>query len=162
MKALRFLAWTLGAIVVAVAVLAFVARFHDGPLVEMLPGGPLTSGEWEPDGDVDFSFARDTEKIELETGGRSRWVWIVTEGHDAFVPASLSFPPLKRWHREALEDPEAVVRIDGRRYHRRVEKVEDPALHRRLVAAVRAKYANVPASGPDDVWFFRLAPAEVP
>ena len=51
---------------------------------------------------------------------------------DAFVGANLGFPPFKTWHETALENSQAVLRIDGKRYPRRMQKIEDSALRARL------------------------------
>jgi len=157
MKALRWLAFALAAVVVSLALVALGARFADGP-VAIFPGGPFESGEWVEDAQVDWTAAADLEEIELQSGGRSRTTWILVVDGEAHVPCSLSFPPGKTWHREALEDPEAVVRVAGKRYARRLIKVDDPALEQRLVETVRAKYRPPPGSG--DVWFFHLAAPE--
>jgi hypothetical protein len=145
----------LGTLVALLALLVFGARFADGPLA-ILPGGPLASGEWVDDPDVDWSFAAEVEEIELESAGRSRTTWILVHEGEAYVPCSLSFPPGKSWHREALEDPAAVVRVDGRRYPRRLEKVENEALEAQLRDIVLAMYTPPPGDG--GAWFFPLAP----
>lgn len=151
----------LGAVVglagVVIAVIAIASRFADGPLVEMLPGGPLTSGEWVRDEPADWSFVADESTIEFESDGRSRKVWILTLDGRAYIPASLGFPPFKTWHERALEDPAAVVRIDGRRYARTLQKIDDPTLEARLGEQVRKKYGGPPTEGAG-AWFFRLDP----
>jgi hypothetical protein len=93
---MRVLRWLLGAVlllVLAVAALAVGARFADGP-VALLPGGALRSGEWAPDGAVDWSFAPEIPEIELESDGRSRTTWILVEGAEAYIfrAASTSRP----------------------------------------------------------------------
>ncbi len=160
MAVLRWIGIGIVALALAVALVAFGARFADGP-VAMFPGGPLASGEWVDDPDVDWSFAADVEEIELQSGDppRSRTTWILVVDGEAYVPCSLSFPPGKRWHHEALEDPEAVVRVEGRRYRRTLVKVDDAELERRLADVVLEKYTPPPGSD-GGVWFFHLAPPE--
>jgi hypothetical protein len=160
MRVLRAIAIGLGVILLLLAATAFGARFADGP-VALFPGGPFRSGEWVEDPAADLSFAADIQEIELESGDppTSRTVWILVEDGVAYVPCSLAFPPGKRWHFDALEHPAAVVRIDGKRYRRRLEKVQDPALHARLVEVARAKYDAGPVSEANEVWFFTLLPA---
>lgn len=130
------------------------ARFHDGPLGP-IPGGPLASGEIVTQPVDDWSFATDVAEIELQLASqtRSRTTWIVVhEGH-AHVPASTEFPPGKTWHRSALEDGRATLRIAGKRYPVTLAKLEDAA----RVAAVRAvglkKYPNRPEG---DAWVFAV------
>jgi hypothetical protein len=157
-RVLRWLAIALAALVAGVGLVAIGARFADGPIA-MLPGGPFRTGEWVEDPHVDWSFAADTREIELQSGDpvRSRTTWILVVDGEAYIPCSLSFPPGKTWHREALENPDAVVRVGGKRYRRRLVKVDDPALEQRLRETARAKYEPPPGSG-GGVWFFHLAP----
>lgn len=160
MKLLRWLLYVVLALVVALAVVAFAARYADGPIA-IFPGGPFQSGEVVDDPAADLSFAADLREIELQSGmpPSSRTVWVLVKDGEAFVPCSLTFPPRKNWHREALIHPQAEVRIQGRRYPRRLEKVEDEALQEALLGAVAEKYGGLPDQDPDAVWFFRLAPA---
>jgi len=157
MRVLRWISLLVGALALAMVALAFGARYADGPIA-VFPGGPFESGEWVEDPEVDWSIVRDLREIEVESGvpRRSRTTWILLLDGDPYVPCSLGFPPFKRWHREALEDPNAVLRIEGRRYRRILRKVEDPALHGRLLDALRKKYGGGPLSDPTGVWFFRL------
>ncbi len=159
MQVLRWIAIALAALVAAIGLLAFGARFSDGP-VAMLPGGPFRSGDWVEDSRVDWSFAADIREIQLQSGQplRSRTTWILVLDGEAYIPCSLSFPPGKTWHRQALENPEAVVRVAGRRYRRRLVKVDDPALEQRLREVVVAKYGPPPGAGRGGAWFFQLAP----
>jgi hypothetical protein len=143
------------AFVALVVALAFVgARFHDGPFGP-IPGGPLASGEIVTRPVDDWSFATDVPEIELQLAAqtRSRTTWIVVHEGRAYVPASTQFPPGKTWHRTALEDGRATLRIAGKRYPVTLAKLEDPA----RVAAVRAvglkKYPNRPEG---DAWVFAV------
>ena len=157
MKWIRRLALLLAVLVLAVAALAFGSRFADGPL-EPFRGGPFKSGEWVEDPDVNWLFAADVKEVELESGEGSRITWILVVDGEAYVPCSLRFPPGKRWHLDALEDPRAVLRIDGRRFRRRLVREEDPARRQRLFDVGRAKYGYPPDTPLDQIWFFRLAP----
>lgn len=136
--------------------LVFVgARFHDGPLGP-IPGGPLASGELVARPVDDWSFAADVQEIELQLASqsRSRTTWIVVQDGRAYVPASTQFPPGKTWHRSALEDGRATLRIAGKRYPVTLAKLDDAA----RVAAVRdvglKKYPNRPEG---DAWVFAVA-----
>jgi hypothetical protein len=157
---MRVVRWLLIAIVLIVALLGAVAlgaRFADGP-VAAFPGGPLRSGEFAPDAKVDWSFAKDVEEVELESAGRSRTTWILVLDGEGYIPCSIDFPPGKRWHLEALEQPDAVVRVGGKRYRARLQREDDPALRARLVEAARAKYTGGPVSDESRAWFFHLEP----
>jgi hypothetical protein len=157
MRVLKGIGITLLGLVALVGVIAFGARFADGPIA-MLPGGPLASGEWVEEADVDWGFAADIEEIELQSGdpARSRTTWILVLDGEAYVPGSLSFPPGKSWHQEALTDPEAVVRVTGKRYRRRLLKVDDAELEARLAEVLGGKYTPPPGGG--SAWYFHLAP----
>jgi hypothetical protein len=156
-KLAKILGIVVGALAGLVALLLVASRFSDGPLVEMLPGGPFTTGEIVMEGPSDWSFLAERQFVDFESAGRSRKSYIFTLDGDAFVGASLGFPPFKTWHEKALEDPEAVIRIDGKRYPRRLHKIEDPALRARLKEQGRKKYGGSPDPSAD-TWFFRLDP----
>jgi len=49
------------------------------------------------------------------------------------------------------------MRIEGKRYRRRLLKVEDAALQQRIGAIATAKYGGGPPGDPG-FWFFHLAP----
>lgn len=155
-KLLKALGFLLVALVLGFVVLAFVSRQADGPLVELLPGGPLMTGEWVDEEPREWSFVADEMFVELESAGRSRKTFIVTVDGKAYIPASLGFPPFKTWHEEALEKPEAIVRIAGKRYSRSLSKIDDPALETRLRERIRSKYGGSPPGTDAGVWFFRL------
>ena len=155
MKILKAIGILVAAIVLLVAAVAIGARFSDGPIA-VLPGGPLTSGEWVEAGRVDWSFAADIEEIEFESGGRSRTTWILVHESEAYIPCSLSFPPGKSWHHEILERPEGVLRVEGKRYKRKFVRVEDEGLFATLADLAQTKYTPPPGGG--EIWFFHVAP----
>ena len=146
-------------LVVLVGILIFGARFADGPIA-LLPGGPFTSGEMRPTPE-DWAFAAAIPEIEFESGGRSRTAWIAVESGDAFIPASTAFPPGKSWHKDALTEPAAVVRIDGLRYPVTLARVApDSPRFAQVLAKLGEKYPALPGSGDGDpaaaVWLFEL------
>jgi hypothetical protein len=156
MRIFRILFWGIAAVVALGVGVAIAARFHDGPFGPF-PGGPFQSGELMAQPPVDWSFAKDLQELEFESDGRSRTAWLIVKDGELYVPASIRFPPLKRWHLSALADPRAVVRIAGKRYPRQLERIQDPNLLSSLRELTTAKYGTPPgASSPDDVWFFHL------
>jgi hypothetical protein len=154
---LKFLGGSALFLVLVVAGTAVASRFADGPLVEFLPGGPLVSGDWVEEEPPDWGFVANESVIELESDGKSRKVYVLTIDGKAYIPASLSFPPFKKWHKRALDEPAAVVRINGKRYARRLQKIDDAELEARLGEQVRSKYGGPPSKGAG-AWFFRLDP----
>ncbi|MEM8768051.1 MAG: hypothetical protein AAGE43_11430 [Pseudomonadota bacterium] len=159
---MKILQWILGIVfglLILIGLVIFGARFADGPVV-MLPGGPFESGEMRASPE-DWGFAAAIEEIEFESGGRSRTAWIVVDGGDAFIPASTAFPPGKRWHKDALVDPAAVVRIDGVRYPVALTRVapESPRFTE-VLSKLAEKYPALPGSEEGDpaeaAWLFEL------
>ena len=157
MPVLRWLVRILGALVVLVALLFLLARFHDGPLGP-LPGGPLASGELVSAPVDEWSFAQDEPEVELQLASeqRSRTVWVLVHEGQAYVPCSLGFPPGKRWYKDADKDGRATLRIQGRRYPVTLARTDDPALGDALRAEVERKYGNVPPSS-SGVWIFQVS-----
>jgi hypothetical protein len=158
MSIVRWLVRIVAALVIGVALLFVGARFHDGPLGP-IPGGALASGEVVTEPVADWTFARDVQEVELQLDGESgsRTVWILVHEGRAYVPASLSFPPGKRWHLQAAQDGRATLRVEGRRYPAELVKTDDPSLSEALSAEVARKYGSVPSS-EGGVWIFRVAP----
>ncbi len=157
--ALRWIVRVVAGVGVAVVAVAFAACFTDGPIA-IFPGGPLRGGELVETGEIDWDALAEVREVELESGGRSRTTWFVVHEGQAYVPCSLNFPPFKRWHEEALADPRAVLRVEGKRYRRTLRRVDDPALHRVLFDKGGAKYGGGPSSSPEEQWFFHLAPPD--
>jgi hypothetical protein len=153
----RILGILVALLVIAIGALFVGARFHDGPLA-VIPGGPLVSGELV-ESPSDWSFAASIPEIEMQLAyeDSSRVTWIVVNEGAAYIPASLSYPPGKRWHKAADQNGAAIVRIQGKRYPITLKRVKDAALEASLQQAAVAKYTNVPRSEAG-VWFFAFEP----
>jgi hypothetical protein len=162
----RVLGWLLAGTLAAPAGITLAARLHDGPL-GILAGGPLVAGELATGAEPDWSFVRDVPTVELQlrSPARSRTTWVLHARGRAYVPCGYMTSWLgrlwKQWPREAERDGRAVVRIDGRRYARRLVRVTEPALVAELTAELSRKY-GVPASpvavADGSLWLFELAP----
>lgn len=154
-------------ILIGLVALVFpLARLADGPM-GLLPGGALTSGELLPT-PLNWRFAEAIREIELESGGSSRTVWVVVGGtkKQAFIPASLTFPPFKTWHKEARDAPDAMVRIAGKRYPVTLEYIPpSDAAYRDTLLHLFDKYPRGATFGRADevpaVWLFRLQPRRI-
>jgi hypothetical protein len=163
MTALRWLLRIAALLVAAIALVFLSARFHDGPLGP-IPGGPIASGELVSQPVGDWTFAKDTGEIQLQLTSqqRSRTVWFLVLDGKAYVPCSLSFPPRKSWHKEALVDGRAVLRIDGKRYPVQLTKVDD-AVVQQMGESVRGelsrKYGQLPP-GEGGAWLFQVTSAQ--
>lgn len=157
MQALRWLLRGLAVLVIALLVVAVLARRSDGPLGP-LAGGPLVAGEpvSEP---VDWAFVEDVDTVELQLlePPRSRTVWVVLHEGAAYIPCGLpGFRLWKQWPHEAVEDGRAVLRSEGRLYRGSLVKVEDAALHRTVADLVAAKYGVDAEFDTETLWLFRF------
>ena len=156
-KLIKVTGIAIGAIVALISLLVVTSRFSDGPLVEMLPGGPFKTGEIVTEGPNDWGFLEERMTVEFQSDGRSRITWIHILNGNAYIGASLGFPPFKTWHESALKDPAAVLRIDGKRYPRHMTKIEDKGIRARLKELGEKKYGGSP-DPTSDTWYFRLDP----
>ena len=156
-KLLKIIGIAIAAIALLISLLLVASRFSDGPLVEMLPGGPFKTGEIVTEGPNDWGFLAERMTVEFQSDGRSRITWIhILEGN-AYIGASLGFPPFKTWHESALKDPTAVLRIDGKRYPRQMTKIEDEDIRAQLKELGEKKYGGSP-DPTSDTWYFRFDP----
>jgi len=156
MRFLKIVGGLVGVLVLLIAGLFVVARFHDGPL-GLAPGGPLVAGEVVAAPIGDWRFVADIDTIELQLDGESssRTTWILANESRAFIPASLSFPPGKRWHKTADQNGAAWLRINGQRYPVTLTRIQDDALQAQLIGIVGGKYGGGPP-GEGGVWFFEV------
>jgi len=135
--------------------LAFLgARYSDGPLGP-IPGGALVSGVVVSGPVGDWSFATDVPEIALQLASQSqsRTTWILVSDGKAYIPASTEYPPGKTWHKKALEDGRATLRIDGKLYPVTLAKVDDPAVATSVREVASRKYPSRP---PGDAWLFQV------
>ena len=165
MKIVKFIAYLIVGLVVLLSATFVLARFADGPLT-MIPGGPLKTGEMLAT-PSDWSFAANIEEIEFESDGRSRTAWIAVHDGKAYIPANSGFPPMKSWHKKALTQPTAVIRIEGIRYPINLNRVDESSADFASVAAVLvSKYPAAAAMAdnpsPGAIWLFELGPRENP
>jgi hypothetical protein len=156
MIVLRWVTRILAGLVIVVALVFVGARFHDGPLGP-IPGGPLVGGEAVSVPITDWSFAADVQEIELQlmAQSKSRTTWLLVKDGKAYVPASTEYPPGKTWHRVALQDGRAIVRIRGKRYPVMLTKVDDPAVTSAVRDVAAEKYPTRPGG---DAWLFAMTP----
>lgn len=166
LRILRGVGVALGVALLALVAAVGFARLADGPIA-ILPGGPLEAGELVTGPEPDWSFARDVREMELQLvePPRSRTVWLLVHDRGLYVVSGFMNTLVgrfwKQWPVEALRDGRAVIRIDGKRYRRRLEPIHDRALLEALAAETRRKYGvafTADAADRGDAWFFQLAP----
>ncbi len=174
----------LGAVIVVVAVAVLVAqRVSDGPIA-FLQGGPFQTGELvdEPVTDWSFGVGRPMA-FELVGHGTSRTAGYIMHDGVAYMTCDLGYMwnrldrgyqkwllnliyVFKRWHKDAVEDGRALLRIDGKLYKTQFVRVEDPELNQilrdKLEVLAREYFARdlgpPPTDPPNDIWFFRMDP----
>ena len=170
-----------GLLALAAVGVPITQRVSDGPIA-FLQGGSFTSGELAeaPVSDWSFGVGRSIE-FELVGFGTSRTAGYIVHDNVPYMTCDLGFMwnrfdgrrrwilnliyVFKRWHKDAVQDGRAVLRIDGRLYPVNFVKVQDPALN----AALREKLEDLargfvapdelgpaPEEPPNDVWFFRM------
>jgi hypothetical protein len=160
MKILKWLATAVGSILLIVVLLdTFGGYVFDGPLGP-IPGGAL-SGPVNTTDELDLSKIEN--ELELEIRPSKPWslsIWSVVVDGELYSPSA--FGEKRRWPKVVLEDPRVRLRTNGQVYERRLERVTDPELKKRVGAAVAAKYGldAKQASEGDTTWFFHYAARE--
>ncbi|MGH0032639.1 MAG: hypothetical protein ACQGVC_22835 [Myxococcota bacterium] len=167
MRILKWIGGALAALVTLLLVVAFVARFGDGPTA-IFPGGPLEAGELHSGPEPDWSFARDVPEMEFQLVEPpvSRTIWLqVVDGKLYAVSGYMNSTVgklWKHWPMQAEKDPRAVIRIDGKRYERKIVRLgpDHPALEG-IAAETLRKYGapltpEMAATG--DAWFYAFEP----
>ncbi|MCZ6828630.1 MAG: hypothetical protein O7F73_03435 [Gammaproteobacteria bacterium] len=166
MKILRGFVYTLVSIALLVALLLFGARFADGP-IEIIAGGPFTSGEMVTGPEPDWSFVRDTQTVEfqLESPARSRTTWIIEHEGKIYIPCGYMTTTWgkiwKKWPIEAEKDGRAILRVDGKLYSRQLVRVKTGSALESVVRKLSRKYripATMEAVETDYLWVFEMAP----
>ena len=173
MKLIRVVLQLLGiaALIPAVALLTIRLEYRnaDGPSI-LVPGGALVSGPLYDGAEPDWAFTDRVGTIELQLADpiSSRRVWIAEADGRIFVPSgymtSLLGRMWKHWAIQADEGPGfAVVRIDGTRYERRLERIRQGDVLDPIVQKMAAKY-RAPMTRADieagNTWIFELKPRE--
>ena len=156
------------AIAAVVAAVLIGARFADGPL-EIIAGGPFTSGELQSGPPADWSFVRDIDTIEFQSlePPRSRTVWVLAHEGRMFIPCGYMNSTWgriwKQWPIEAERDGRIITRIDGKLYHQNLVRIQEGPLIEPLLAELSRKYAGgqpipMQAVTSGALWLFELTP----
>ena len=154
--------------VAAVTTAAVKQRFADGPN-RLFSGGALVAGDMYAGPEPDWSFVRDIPTIELQLldPPRSRRIWTTEHDGRLYVWSGYMGTAVgrlwKHWPVQAERDGRAVLRIEGKRYERRLVRIESGEVLDGIAAAIRDKYpsqvtrASVEAG---DSWVFEAAPRD--
>ena len=163
----KFLAYTLGAIVVLLLGTLVLARFADGPL-EIIAGGPFESGEVASQ-EPDWSFAKDygTVEFQLLDPAASRTTWLAVHDGRVFIPSGYMTTwwgkIWKQWPLQAEKDGRAILRVDGKLYDRKLVRVMGGPEVEPVMAELGRKYgggAPFPREAFDSgyLWIYEYLP----
>ena len=160
---------------VTLATMRFEHRNADGPSI-LFPGGALVSGDLHagPEPDWSFTAAVDTIELELDSSDSSRLIWIMDAEGQAYIVSGYMSSFIERlWKHWAVEadagDGLAVLRVNGVRYERQLERVMEGDELNGVAASLIRKYAGGNDSPQaiaavrgqieaGSTWAFRLAP----
>lgn len=163
---IRLLGALLIIVALALGVLFIIARFSDGPL-ELVAGGPFTTGDIYRGPEPDWSFVADrpTIQFQLVDPPRSRTAWIIEYDGRIFIPCGYMDTfwgrLWKQWPIEAERDGRALLRIDGTIYPRQLVRVQSGPDVAPVVAKLAQKYGmpvDVSAVESGSLWLFQAAP----
>jgi hypothetical protein len=155
-RSLRSFSYAQITLAVALLVTAVLARAMSGPL------GPFPGGAFKgtpSDRAFEADLVIEGEEIQLQIPADPPYTItthaFVIEGA-LYVGADFVFP-FKRWVHIVQQDPEVLVRVDGRLYRRHAVRIEHPAEARQLLEQVSRQRGVEPEDWLTEVWFFRMA-----
>lgn len=152
--------------VTAVSATALKRRFQDGPSF-VFSGGPLVAGELYRGPEPDWSFVNTIPTIEMQLlePATSRRIWTVEHAGKLYVWSGYMGNPVgrlwKQWPVQAQRNGDAVLRIDGVRYERSLQRVQGGNELDGIAAAITAKYRSQTSRATvesGNVWLFEAAP----
>ncbi len=126
-KIFKWLGIVVGVIAVTIAAFLFSMRFHDGPLA-VFSGGAFESGELTA-APNDWSFLKDRAEIEFQTmdPSTSRTVWLGVDDGRLFLVSgymNTNYGAIwKQWPHYLDSDDRIILRIDGKLYEQRLQRV---------------------------------------
>ncbi len=144
-KLLRAMAIGVAALAALIAVVAFIARFLDGPIF-VFPGGRLVAGRSANYSSIAWTDLASVREIEfqLESPARSRITRMTIYNNTPYVPCAFcTNKVLKQWPRQLEVDDRVVIRVNGMLIEGRARRVpQDSAEYKAARQAHLAKYAS--------------------
>ena len=164
-KILKWFGIVLGTLVLVIALFLVSMRFHDGPLA-VFSGGAFESGELAAAPD-DWSFLTDRAEIEFQTLNptTSRVVWLGVNDQRLFVVSgymNTGYGAIwKQWPHYLDDDDRVILRIDGKLYEQRLERVMDGPNVLPILNEYSRKYGGGGLTSADsvtngDTWMFEV------
>jgi hypothetical protein len=168
-KFLKGIGIFLAVVVLLAGIVIFGARFNDGPL-EIISGGPFKSGTLAPAPD-DWSFLVDRTQIEFQTiqPAASRTVWLGVHDKRLFLISgymTTGYGALwKQWPHYIENDDRVVLRIDGKLYEQRLQRVMNGPEVAPVLSEFSRKYGDGLGTGADEVidghtWMYEVVERE--
>jgi hypothetical protein len=165
----KILKWFLISVAVIVAVILLFfgyMRFHDGP-IEIIAGGPFSTGEKYVGPEPDWSFIKDRQTIEFQLMDppTSRVLWHVVNDNKLYVISGYMETGYgkiwKQWPHYAEQDNRALLRVDEKIYERKLIRLSAEEFTDRIAEEHARKYQtglNRQAIASGSAWFYELAP----
>lgn len=149
----------------AVFTAAIKARGGDGPKY-VFSGGPLESGEIHQGAEPNWEFVKDVSTLEMQLvePPLSRRVWVAEYDGKLYVWSGYMGTTVgrlwKKWPVQAERNNLAVIRVDGIRYERQLNRIKSGEILDGLSQIIRAKYPSQmsrEAVEAGEVWVFELS-----
>jgi hypothetical protein len=168
---LKILAGFVGLIVLAVVGLLVAARMNDGP-IEIIAGGPFTTGTLQTGAEPDWAFVHDIQEVQFQLldPERSRTTWIVEVNGRIYIPSgymNTNYGKIwKQWPIEAEKDGRILLRVGDKIYKRQLLRVMDSPDLLAVLGELSRKYGG--NTGPTstaevtsgNLWIFELVAAD--
>lgn len=141
---LKGLGIVLALITLALGAFFFSMRFHDGP-IEIITGGPFKTGE-PSTAPENWGFLADRDTLEFQTmkPPRSRTVWLAVHDDRLFLISGYMTTGYgriwKQWPHHVAEDNRVILRIDGKLYQQRLERITEGEIIAPVMAEFGRKY----------------------
>lgn len=165
---LKWLGILIGVLLLLIAGFFVSMRFHDGPR-EIISGGPFQTGELAPTPDS-WAFLKDRDTIQFQTlePPTSRTIWLATHEGRLFLVSGYMNTTMgkiwKHWPHNIEDDNRVILRIDGKLYEQRLERIMDGPDVMPVLKEFARKY-GFNASDTSEVdsgnaWLYEVLPRE--
>lgn len=153
-KILKWAGMVVAVFALLVGVFLISMRFADGP-VEIFSGGAFTSGELTA-APADWTFLTDRNTIEFQTMDptTSRTVWVAVHEQRLFLLSGYMDTGYggiwKKWPHYLENDDRVILRIDGKLYEQRLERIMQGSEIVPVLSEISRKYLGNAAVTSDE------------